>query len=186
MIKYSDKSNKINGQIDRITKNCIDIALEKILSKKFWAKDEDIDDLLKDYPDEVSRNYIQKYAETEMNDYSSRLGKFSYVVTLFALVYTVVTTLSPIHIFGIKINLEGTNDIFKYLFIFLLLILPVWLFKIAIQKNFLKTIIMNIEAEKLNKQKDEMKLTSETQVPDKDMKIKIDKFNLNLSISGER
>lgn len=183
---YSDKAANIKDRIDNITINCIDKKAEKISLKisLFWSKDkyESIDNLLRDYPDENSRNYIQKYAETEINDYNSKVGKFSYVFASFVLIISAITSL--------KVPTSPSVPVYsQYLYYILLIILPLfllWLFIIPLQKNLLKTIIMKIEDEKLNKQKEEIKSTSVTQVPDKDMKINVEKFNLNLSISGER
>jgi hypothetical protein len=54
--------------------------------KKVVKKDMETCDLLKKYQEPSFRNFIQKYAEIELMDYSSKFGKTSYVFALFALI----------------------------------------------------------------------------------------------------
>lgn len=54
--------------------------------KKVVKKDMETCDLLKKYQEPSFRNFIQKYAEIELMDYSSKFGETSYVFALFALI----------------------------------------------------------------------------------------------------
>lgn len=166
---YSEKAAEINQAIDKIVKktripfisDCGNIEILELFEK---------------YKGEQSRNYIQKYAETEMNNFSSKMGKSSLILALIVLVLSIFLSIFP------------PNPMSPIVFIgdlILLIFLTVWLFYIPYQKNLLKVIIMKIEADKLNKQSEEVKsITPETEVSEKDLKIKVEKFELNLSISA--
>ena len=163
---YSEKAARINQAIEKI---------EKKTRIPFISDCENIEvsALFEKYKDEHSRNYIQKYAETEMNNFSSKMGKFSMVIALIALILSILpqNQLSPILL---------------YVDLFLVIILIGSLFYIPFEKNLFKTIIMKIEDDKLIKQNEEVKsIIPETEVS-KDLKINVEKFDLNISISAKR
>lgn len=182
---YSEKAVGINQAIDKIIKPRIPIISN--------SRNNEILALLENYKDEQSRNYIQKYAETEMNNFSSKMGKFSLVIapislilSFFMFIFSPKNQLNPIELNSIimklvmmVLNLVIVADLI------ILIILIIWLFYIPFEKDLLKTIIMKIEDDKLNRQSGEVKsIIPETEVSGKDLKIKVEKFELNLSISA--
>ena len=167
---YSEKAMELNRAIDKFKK----IRIPFISN----SENIEISALLENYKDENSRNYIQKYAETEMNSFSSKMGEVSMVFAAIALILSVFMSISPqIHLDPIAIIVD----------LFFLIILIGWLFYIPFGKNLLKIIIMKIEDDKLNKQSEEVKLiVPETEASEKDLNINVEKFDLNMSISTEK
>lgn len=54
--------------------------------KKVVKKEMETCDLLKKYHESPYRNFIQKYSEIEIMDYSGKFGETSFVFALFALI----------------------------------------------------------------------------------------------------
>lgn len=177
---YSEKAAGINQAIDKIVKK---IRVPFISD----CENTEILELFDIYKDEPSRNYIQKYAETEMNNFSSKLGKTSWIFALFALVLIPLQMLMPVYYPKFYEQPNDIGFIFIKIDIFLIVCIIIWMIKINFEKNLLKIIIMKIEDYKLNKQKEEvLSITPKIEIPEKDLKIKVEKFDLNLSISTER
>ncbi len=155
--------------------------------KNVVKKEMEICDLLKKYHKPSFRNFIQKYAETEITDYSSRFGETSFVFALIALVISPLDKLISLLYPDFYSNHRLLANMFMILFIALLFYLIYLYITIARKKNPLNEIIIRIEEGRLKNQNDTDKsITSEINIPEKDLKIKVEKFDSNLSFSAER
>lgn len=155
--------------------------------RKVVKKDMETCDLLKKYPESPYRNFIQKYAEIEMMDSSDKFGKTSFLIALFALIYSPLDKLISLYYPYFYSNNRILGNMFMIIFIFLLFYLIYLIIIIARKNNPFKDIIIRIEEDKLKNQNDvDKSIRSEIKVPERDLKIKVDKLDLNLSISAER
>jgi amino acid permease len=164
-------------------------STEKIILdiNKVVKKDIETCDLLKRYHEPLFRNFIQKYAEIEMTDYSRKFGEISFLIALFALIYSALDKLISL----LYPDIYSKNRLISYIFIIIFLVVLVYLIYmiiiIARKKNQLNEIIIRIEEDRLKIQNDvDKSIRSEIKVPERDLKIKVDKLDLNLSISAER
>lgn len=132
---------------ENLYSECVDGIIGDI--KRVRRKKMEICDLLKKYRDTSQRDFIQKYAETEIAVESFELTKLSYIFASIALVLAVVIP-----------NMQATNSepfklSFYYIGVIFVFILFGYLVWSIFEKKPLKDIIIAIEADKLISQKTE-------------------------------
>ena len=182
-VKKAVKGDKILTEMPKI------YSTEEIILdiKKVVKKDMETCDLLKKYHEPQFRNFIQKYVEIEMMDDSRKSGETSLLIALIALIISPLDKLISL----INPDFYSKNrliaNIFMIIGIVLLIYLIYLMIMIARKKNPLNEIIIRIEEDRLKIQNDvDKSIRSEINVPEKDLKIKVEKLDLNLSISAER
>lgn len=132
---------------ENLYSECVDGIIGDI--KRVRRKKMEICDLLKKYRDTSERDFIQKYAETEIAVGSFELTNLSYIFALFALVLVVVIPNMP------ATNSEAFKSSFYYIGVIFVISLFGYLVWSIFEKNTLKYIIYAIEADKLISQKTE-------------------------------
>ncbi|HEY9206848.1 MAG TPA: hypothetical protein VIO58_13115 [Candidatus Methanoperedens sp.] len=161
---YSELVAEIKQDVEKIVKGKMDICT-----------------LLKKFTSVSSRNFIQKYVETELNDYNSKLGKISYVVALFAVVLTPLQSLMSIYYPQFYEQHKQVTLIFILVFAIAIVFLFLWIVKIPNEKNILKNIIMAIEEDKL-KGEEVKSITQKSEFIENVLNTKVEKKDSNSSI----